>query len=93
MHLPDWRAPALAGVQLELLREAAEARAVGMLPQSAQHLLRVHVRVLPLAARLLRNAPPAALTQRAGPHSSFDNRMTCPGGGKAMVCLGQVGGR
>ena len=55
-HLPHDRAGLRGRVRLQLLRQAPEARAARQAPERSQHLLRVRVRVLPAAARLLRAA-------------------------------------
>ena len=53
-HLPHDRPGGCRRVRLQLLRQAPEARAARVPPQRGQHLLRMRVRVLPAAARLLR---------------------------------------
>ena len=53
VHLPGDAPMLLGDVRLQLLPEAPEAGTPGQAPQPRQQQLRVQVRVLPLAARLL----------------------------------------
>ena len=58
VHLPGDGPMRLGGVRLELLGEPPEAGAAGQAAQLSQHELRMQVRVLPLAARLLQARKP-----------------------------------
>ena len=53
VHLPGDGPMQLGGVRLQLLGEPPEAGAAGQAAQLSQQELRMQVRVLPLAARLL----------------------------------------
>ena len=61
VHLPGNLPMKLCSVQLKLLAEAAEAGALRQVGKLRQHQLRMQVRMLSLAARLLRGKPALSL--------------------------------